>query len=79
MKLTILRPYEKEVHSVAWLEVNTNIGNFVLQKGHAPMMLMLAKDKPLSYCLDNGQQISTPISGGILKIDREQATILLEK
>lgn len=79
MKLTILKPYDKEVYSVAWLEVNTNVGNFVLQNGHAPMILMLAKDKPLSYCLDNGQEVSTTISGGILKIDRQQATILLEK
>jgi F0F1-type ATP synthase epsilon subunit len=79
MKLTILKPYDKEVHSVAWLEVNTNVGNFVLQKGHAPMILMLAKDRQLSYCLDNGQQINTTISGGILKIDREQVTIVLEK
>jgi F0F1-type ATP synthase epsilon subunit len=27
--------------------------------------------------LDNGQKVNTTISGGILKIDREQATILL--
>ncbi len=68
---------DKKIVDIAWLEVNTPVGNFVMQRGHAPMILVLSPNKPLIYCLQNGEQESTTIAGGILHITREQATVIL--
>ena len=79
MNVRILRPYETQEIKVAWLEVNTSVGNFVLQRGHAPMILVLSENKPLSYCLQSGKQERHIIPSGILKIDREHVIIVLNK
>lgn len=68
---------DKKIVDIAWLEVNTPVGNFVMQRGHAPMILVLSPNKPLIYCLQNGEQESTTIAGGILHITREQAMVIL--
>lgn len=68
---------DKKSFDVAWLEVNTAEGNFVMQRGHAPMILILSPNKPLIYCLQNGSEESTTIPGGILHITREQATVIV--
>lgn len=68
---------DKKSYDIAWLEVNTPTGNFVMQRGHAPMILILSPNKPLIYCLQNGKEESTTIPGGILHITREQATVVL--
>ena len=77
MKLFMVSLSDKKTFDIAWLEVNTTAGNFVMQRGHAPMILILSPNKPLIYCLQNGQQESTTIAGGILHITREQATVVL--
>lgn len=77
MKLFMVSLSDKKSLDIAWLEVNTAEGNFVMQRGHAPMILVLSPNKPLVYCLQNGIQESTTISGGILHITRDQATVVL--
>ena len=77
MKLTILHPYESKEYAIAWLEVNTSAGNFVLQRGHAPMILVLAEHQPITFCLQSGKQERITVQGGILKIDRDEATIVV--
>ncbi len=65
--------------NIVWLEVNATSGNYVLQRGHAPMLLVLAKNRSITYCLPSGKQESETISGGILKIDRTKVVILIDK
>lgn len=77
MKLFMVSISDKKSFDIAWLEVNTPEGNFVMQRGHAPMILILSPNKPLVYCLQNGQEESTTIPGGILHITREEATVVL--
>jgi F0F1-type ATP synthase epsilon subunit len=77
MKLFMVSVSDKKSFDIAWLEVNTAEGNFVMQRGHAPMILVLSPNKPLVYCLQNGTQESTTIAGGILHITRDQATVVL--
>lgn len=79
MKLTILKPYDSQIIDISWIEVNTSVGNFVLQRGHAPMILALSENEPITYCLKNGKQETEVIPGGILEIDREEATIIVSK
>ena len=78
MKLTVVSTTNKQSFDVAWLEVNSSVGNFVMQRGHAPMILVLVSHQPLIYCLQNGKQESILIEGGgILHITRQEATIIL--
>lgn len=77
MKLTVVSPTEKKELAIAWIEVNTPVGNFVIQSGHAPMMLTLTPNTPLLVRLKTGKQTSLENPGGFLEINRETATLLL--
>ncbi len=78
MELTIISPTQKTVVSIAWLEVNTTVGNFVIQPGHASTLLILAEHKAITYCLASGKQESTVIPGGIVEITPTTATIVMQ-
>lgn len=79
MNLTLLSSTEKKSYSIVWLEVNTPLGNFVVQEGHAPKIVLLADNKPITFLLKNGKQETTTIKNGILEVTRDAATILLIK
>ncbi len=77
MKLKIVGPEETQEHTILWLELNTQAGNFVIQPGHTPMIVSLAQNKEVIFCLENGQQESFSTTGGIAEINRTSATLLL--
>jgi F0F1-type ATP synthase epsilon subunit len=78
VQFTIITPFEKKQYAVAWLEVNTPIGNFVIQPGHAPTILTVSSDQPFTMCLHNGKQETFTLSGnGILKVTRREALLLI--
>lgn len=77
MNLTLLSSTEKKSYAIVWLEVNTPLGNFVVQEGHAPKVVLLADNKPIHFLLKNGKQETVTIKSGILEITRDAATILL--
>lgn len=79
MKLLIVSPFAKKSFDVAWIELNTPIGNFVIQPGHAPMVLTLSPYKEITFCLTSGKQESFAIKQGIIDITRTQATLLLSE
>ena len=79
MTLHIVCPsYNKKV-DITWLELNTDIGNFVIQSGHAPTVLMLSKNKKVTYCLTTGKQETLEIAQGIVDIERTQATLIISE
>lgn len=77
MKLFIISPFEKKIFDIAWVELNTQIGNFIIQPGHAPMVLTLTKGRDITFCLTNGKQESFVIMQGIADITRTQTTIII--
>lgn len=79
MELKILRPTGKETRSIVWIEIDTNdVGNFVIKRGHAPMVLAIAHDKPITVLLTSGKQETFSVQhGGFAKIDRESITLIL--
>lgn len=79
MKLYIISPFSKKVIDIAWLELNTPVGNFVLQQGHAPVVLTLAPHKEVIFCLKSGKVESFIAKQGIVDITRSTATILLSE
>lgn len=78
MLLTIISPTEQEMHEIIWLEINSPAGNFVIQPGHAPMLITLNSNEPIIYCLNNGKVHSQQITGGILKITPQEARLITQ-
>jgi len=80
MNVQIIRPTGKKKIAVSWIEVETSVGNFVIQRGHAPMILALSEKKPIKILLMSGKQQNIEISsGGILEIQRESLKLLLNE
>jgi F0F1-type ATP synthase epsilon subunit len=79
MLLTILSAKEKKVLSIAWIEVETASGNFVIQQQHIPTVLAVLAHQPITICLANGKQESFISPGGILEIQRNTALLLLNE
>jgi F0F1-type ATP synthase epsilon subunit len=79
MIFKILSPQEKKIFSVAWIEINTAQGNFVIQKGHAPAIFVLAANQPITVRLNTGKEETFLVSEGILEITRTSALLLLNK
>ena len=76
MKLHLISSDGKKELSVAWVELNTPIGNFVIRAGHAPTLLSLSHHKAIKFCLKNGKQETIVIKKGIADIMRSSITIL---
>lgn len=79
MQLHLISPRESSTHEVAWLELNTPTGNYVVQHGHAPMVLKLAQDQPLVFRLTSGKQETMNIRRGIAHITRTSVMILINE
>lgn len=77
MNLIMISPEEKKSMNIAWIEVNTPVGNFVIQRGHIPTVLLLSPHQPVTICLTNGKQESFTVPGGILEVTRKEALLLL--
>ncbi len=79
MNLTILSPQEKKTYTIAWIEVNTAAGNFVIQSNHVPTVLLVLPHQPITICLTSGKQETFTTPGGALEITRNNATLLIDK
>jgi F0F1-type ATP synthase epsilon subunit len=79
MELTIISPEKKQVYSIAWIEVETSKGSFVIQHGHAPIILILSPHKPIRFRLKNGKLESLNPRQGIIEVGRDASTIIMNK
>ena len=77
MDLEIIGPLSHQVIPIVWLEVNTPAGNFVIQPGHAPLLVTLSPGQDITFGLKNGKFQTLTISAGILNVERTKATIIL--
>lgn len=78
MQLEIISPLRIITHEIAWIEFNTDAGSFVIQKGHAPTLLVLKPYDNIVYRLKTGKQETTEISSGIADIQREKVTVIVQ-
>lgn len=77
MQLNIIKPMEKKVFEILWIDFKTPVGEFVIQQKHAPMVASLAKDSKITYCLSNGVEQFLLISEGIVHVTRKDVTLLV--
>ena len=78
MELSIIYPTHKEKFLVTWVELQSDKGSFVIAKGHAPMILSLAKEKQITYQTNAGIEKYKEIKGGIAHITRKHISILVD-
>lgn len=73
MKLQLIS-LEQPVHEyeISWLELNTTTGNYIIQPGHVPMILILTPDSKVTCCLvKNSEQKLFILKNGIAHIKRD--------
>ena len=79
MKFSLIGPDLKKTYDILWLEVETSLGNFVIQSGHAPLILIVKPQHEIIFCLENETVEKQIVPGGILEITRTHATLLLNE
>lgn len=77
MQFTLITPTRSQVYILNWIEVQTSIGSFVIQLGHVPTIVTLTPGKEITLGLEDGTTVSLPVEGGILEVDRNQATLII--
>lgn len=78
MQLVIMRPGEIAEHMVEWIEINTSLGNFVIQEEHAPTVFVLSANKECRFSLTTtGKEVSLIIEQGVIEINRRSALLFL--
>ncbi|HEV2601478.1 MAG TPA: hypothetical protein VGT41_04215 [Candidatus Babeliales bacterium] len=78
MQLIIITPEEKKMYDISWLECNSPAGNFVILPDHAPTVLTLTPEEPITFCLTTGKIESVTPQQGIINITRTSITALLK-
>lgn len=78
MKLKLLSLQQKNViENIEWIEINTEMGNYIIQHNHAPGIFILAANKPLVYQVNNVQVTIAIDHGAMLEFIHNHATVLL--
>ncbi len=77
MELQITGPTERRQVQVAWIEFNGTSGNFVIQRGHAPMVLTIAPNSSVIFRLTTGKQEVYRVAKGVVHVTRTGVTLIV--
>lgn len=77
MKLQIITTQRTIEHEIEWAELNTPVGNMIIQHGHNSMIIELASGHEFIYQKEGGFKDSIMIIQGIAHITRNEIKILL--
>lgn len=78
-KLTLVTPTSNKTLGIRWLELETTHGNLVIQEGHAPLITSLKELCDVRFETDGGLVEGIEVRGGIAKIDRKSALIIIDQ
>lgn len=78
MQLTISQLRKSETMPIEWLEVETLVGNLIVQKGHAPEYVIVKNDTYVQWALESGALEKIKIKQALLKIDRNTCLLIIE-
>jgi F0F1-type ATP synthase epsilon subunit len=78
MKVTIMSPDALREYNAEWIEVVTKEGSRTILAGHAPFLAQLSPQRTLSMKLPGGAVRSITVVGGVISVERNQVTIVLE-
>ena len=77
MRLHISSSLENREIKIAWIELNTPAGNFIIQPEHAPMVVTLNPMSRVTYRLTTGKEETKKIGKGVAHVTREGVTLLI--
>ena len=78
MELSIVGINQKQQFVIKWVELQTKVGNFIIQLGHRPMVVELQANSQIRFCLDSSKQDKVDIVAGMVHITRDSVTILID-
>jgi len=76
--LHFVGPLSQTRYTVEQLEVTTTYGDLTIHDNHAPMIATLADNNEIQYTYADGSQERTQLAGGILHVERDQTTIIVD-
>jgi F0F1-type ATP synthase epsilon subunit len=79
MKLCVISPHTTVEHSIVWVEINTPVGNMVIQENHAPMIIQIEPNSEILFMQENGKQMSLAVLQGFMHITRQDIKLLVTK
>ena len=77
MDLHIITPEWNETLQVNWVELNTESGNYIIQKGHIPTILLLSADEELLYKPLHQPTQYILVVHGVIHVTRTAVTALI--
>lgn len=79
MKLSIIKPVSTDFYKTIWVEIPTNNGKFIVEHEHMPMIVILNDKEKMQLKLIDESIIDLPRYGGIVKIDRNEISVVITK
>lgn len=79
MKFSIIDPYQSLHFDIAWLEINTPVGNMVILPDHAPMIIELSPAQELIFELTDKTKERMIVSHGFCHVTRNAIKIFMSK
>ena len=76
MNFYIITPFKKITKDVDWVELETLVGNFVIQDEHAPAIMALKPNSQVILGLLSGKQEEIYFSHAIAHITRDSVIML---
>jgi F0F1-type ATP synthase epsilon subunit len=77
MELIIVSPDYELNKTVAWIEINTPKGNYIIQKGHVPFIISLSPNEPVTYQLESGKKETIIVQSGTADINRTKIMLII--
>ena len=77
MDLIIISPDRETSKKIAWLEINTPQGNYIIQKGHIPFIIPLSHNESFTYQLESGKKETILVHSGVADISRTKITLII--
>ena len=77
-ELEIIHKTESKTIRVAWIEVQSPTGNFIVGPDHTALVSLLKYRGTLTYKEFQGAEQAIDTYGGIFKVDENKAVVFLE-
>lgn len=79
MKFSVISPHLTAQYTIVWIEINTPVGNMVIQENHAPMVVEIEPNSEILFMQQNGKQISIFVLQGFIHVTRQEIKLLVTK
>ncbi|AXK60799.1 hypothetical protein [Candidatus Chromulinivorax destructor] len=79
MKLSVISPQSIQQYAIVWVEINTPVGNLVIQENHAPMIVEIEPNSEILLMQENGKQMSILVVQGFIHVTHQEIKLLITK